>query len=55
MVTYSLSYLYAVETIMTWHVVFHGQKSGMYDSWGVCSEYVLGFSDAVYQIYYTRM
>jgi viroplasmin and RNaseH domain-containing protein len=55
MVTYSLSYLNAVEIIMMWHVVFRGQKSGMYDSWGVCSEYVLGFSDAVYHSYSIRM
>jgi viroplasmin and RNaseH domain-containing protein len=40
---------------MAWYVVFHGRKSGVYPSWGVCSEYVIGFSDTVYQSYLTRM
>jgi hypothetical protein len=26
----------------------------MYDSWGVCSEYVLSFSDDAYQSHFTR-
>jgi hypothetical protein len=26
---------------MTWYVVFHGQKHGVYDSSGVYSEYIL--------------
>jgi viroplasmin and RNaseH domain-containing protein len=33
---------------MTWYVVFPGQMPGVYDSWGVCSEYILGFSGAIY-------
>jgi viroplasmin and RNaseH domain-containing protein len=33
---------------MTWYVVFHGRKPGVYDLWGVCSEYVLGFSGATF-------
>jgi viroplasmin and RNaseH domain-containing protein len=35
--------------------VFHGQKPVVYASWGVCSEFVLGFSGAAYHIYSTRM
>jgi viroplasmin and RNaseH domain-containing protein len=27
----------------------------VYDSWGVCSEYVLGFSGVTYQSYFTRL
>jgi viroplasmin and RNaseH domain-containing protein len=53
--TYSLSYLHAVETTMMWYVVFRGWKPRVYNSWGVYSEYVLGFSDATYQSYLTRM
>jgi hypothetical protein len=41
--TYS-SYILAVETTMVWHIVFRGWKSGVYESWVVCSEYVVGFS-----------
>jgi viroplasmin and RNaseH domain-containing protein len=33
---------------MTWYVVFHGRKSVVYDSWGVCSEYVGGFSGTAF-------
>jgi viroplasmin and RNaseH domain-containing protein len=40
---------------MTWYFVFHGRKPGVYDLWGVCSEYVLGFSGATFQSYPTRM
>jgi ribonuclease HI len=40
---------------MMWYVVFRGRKSGVYDSWRVCSEHVLGFSDVAYQSYSTRM
>jgi viroplasmin and RNaseH domain-containing protein len=40
---------------MMWNVMFCGQKAGVYDSWGVCSEYVLGLSGAAYQSYSTRM
>jgi viroplasmin and RNaseH domain-containing protein len=39
---------------MVWHAVFCGQKPGVYESWGVCSEYVLGLSGATYQSYLTR-
>jgi viroplasmin and RNaseH domain-containing protein len=35
--------------------VFCGQKPGVYDSWGICNEYVLGFSGAAYWSYFTRM
>jgi viroplasmin and RNaseH domain-containing protein len=35
--------------------VFHGQKPGVYELWGVCSEYVAGFSGAAFQSYSTRM
>jgi viroplasmin and RNaseH domain-containing protein len=40
---------------MTWYVVFHGRKSRVYDSWGVCSEYAIGFSGSAFQSYSTRM
>jgi ribonuclease HI len=40
---------------MVWYVVFHGRKPGVYDSWGVCNEYVVGFSGAAFQSYSTRM
>jgi viroplasmin and RNaseH domain-containing protein len=40
---------------MVWYVMFHGQRSGVYKLWGVCSEYILGFSGAVYQSYSARM
>jgi viroplasmin and RNaseH domain-containing protein len=40
---------------MMWYVVFHGRKPGAYDSWGVCNEYVVGFSGAAFQSYSTRM
>jgi ribonuclease HI len=40
---------------MAWYVVFHGRKSGVYESWKVCSEYVIGFSGAAFQSYSTRM
>jgi hypothetical protein len=52
---YSLSYFYAVETTMTWYVVFYGWKSEVYELLGVYSEYVLGFSGAAYQSYSTWM
>jgi viroplasmin and RNaseH domain-containing protein len=35
--------------------MFHGRKSRVYDSWRVYSEYVVGFSDAAFQSYSTRM
>jgi viroplasmin and RNaseH domain-containing protein len=35
--------------------VFHGCKPGVYDLWGVCSEYVVDFSGAAFQTYSTRM
>jgi viroplasmin and RNaseH domain-containing protein len=54
-VTYSLFYLHVVETTIMWYVVFRGQKPGVYDSWGVCSEYILGFSSVIYQSYSIRM
>jgi viroplasmin and RNaseH domain-containing protein len=40
---------------MTWYVVFHGRKPKVYDSWGVCSEYVVDFSGATFQSYSTSM
>jgi viroplasmin and RNaseH domain-containing protein len=53
--TYCSSYILAVETIMTWYIVFRGRKPGVYESWAVCSEYVVGFSGATFQSYSTRM
>jgi viroplasmin and RNaseH domain-containing protein len=35
--------------------VFHDRKPRVYDSWGVCSEYVVGFNGATFQSYSTRM
>jgi viroplasmin and RNaseH domain-containing protein len=52
--TYS-SYFYAVEATMTWYVVFCGRKPEVYESWGVCSDYVIGFSGAAFQSYSIRM
>jgi viroplasmin and RNaseH domain-containing protein len=40
---------------MAWYVVFCSWKPGVYDSCGVCSEYVVGFNDAAFQSYSTRM
>jgi viroplasmin and RNaseH domain-containing protein len=40
---------------MAWYVVVRGRKPEVYDSWGVCSEYVVGFSSATFQSYSTRM
>jgi hypothetical protein len=52
--TYCSSYILAVKTTMTWYVVFRGRKPGVYESWTVCSEYVVGFSGATFQSYSTR-
>jgi hypothetical protein len=46
--TYCSSYFHAVEIAMAWYVVFHGQKPRVYDSRGVYSEYVVGFSGAAF-------
>jgi viroplasmin and RNaseH domain-containing protein len=40
---------------MVWYVVFYDRKSGVYDSWRVYSEYVVGISGAAFQSYSTRM
>jgi viroplasmin and RNaseH domain-containing protein len=40
---------------MTWYVVFRDRKSRVHDLWGVCSEYVVGFSGATFQSYSIRM
>jgi viroplasmin and RNaseH domain-containing protein len=40
---------------MAWYTVFRDRKPRVYDSWGVCSEYIIGFSDAAFQSYSTRM
>jgi viroplasmin and RNaseH domain-containing protein len=44
-----------VETTMSWYVVFHGQKPGVYESWGIYSEYVVGSSGVAFQSYSTMM
>jgi hypothetical protein len=44
--TYCSSYFYFIETTMMCYVVFRGRKSEIYESWGVCSKYVVGFSNA---------
>jgi viroplasmin and RNaseH domain-containing protein len=38
-----------------WYVAFRCQKHRVYESWGVCSEYVVDFSSADFQSYSTRM
>jgi viroplasmin and RNaseH domain-containing protein len=35
--------------------VFRGRKTGVYNSWEVCNEYILDFSGAAYQSYLTMM
>jgi viroplasmin and RNaseH domain-containing protein len=35
--------------------VFHGRKTEVYDSWGVCSKYVVCFIGAAFQSYSLRM
>jgi viroplasmin and RNaseH domain-containing protein len=40
---------------MAWYIVFHGRKHGVYESWTVYSEYVVGFSGAIFQSYSIRM
>jgi viroplasmin and RNaseH domain-containing protein len=35
--------------------VFRGRKPEVYDSWGVYSDYIVGFSGAAFQSYSTRM
>jgi ribonuclease HI len=44
-----------VETTMSWYVVFQGRKPGVYESWGIYSEYVVGFSGVAFQSYSTMM
>jgi hypothetical protein len=46
--TYCSSYILAMETTMAWHIVFRGRKSGVYESWVVCSEYVVCFSGVAF-------
>jgi viroplasmin and RNaseH domain-containing protein len=40
---------------MTWHIVFRGRKSRVYESCEVCNEYVVGFNGAAFQSYSIRM
>jgi hypothetical protein len=53
--TYCSSYILAVETTMVRYVVFRGWKPGIYESWTVCREYIVGLSGAAFQSYLTRM
>jgi viroplasmin and RNaseH domain-containing protein len=53
--TYCSSSILAVETTMTWYIVFRGQKPGVYESWTFYSDYVIGFSGTAFQNYSTRM
>jgi viroplasmin and RNaseH domain-containing protein len=39
---------HAIEITIAWYIVFHGRKPGVYDSWGVYSQYVVGFSGAAF-------
>jgi viroplasmin and RNaseH domain-containing protein len=40
---------------MVWYTVFRSQKPGVYESWGVCSEYIVDFSGVAFQSYWTMM
>jgi ribonuclease HI len=40
---------------MTWYIIFLGRKPGVYESWAVCSEYIIGFSGTAFQSYSRRM
>jgi hypothetical protein len=42
--------LFFIGSRMTWYVVSRCQKPGVYDSWGVCSEYVLCYSRAAPEV-----
>jgi hypothetical protein len=53
--TYCSSYIFTVETTMMWYIMFCGRKHGVYESWAIYSEYVVGFSGATFQSYSTRM
>jgi viroplasmin and RNaseH domain-containing protein len=53
--TYCSSYILTVETTMAWYVVFRSQKPGVYESWTICSEYVVGLSGAAFQSYSISM
>jgi hypothetical protein len=46
--TYCSSYILAVETTMVRYVVFRGWKPGIYESWTVCREYIVGLSGAAF-------
>jgi ribonuclease HI len=39
---------------MAWYVVFRGRIPGVYDSWGLCSEQVLGYGGAACRSYVSR-
>jgi viroplasmin and RNaseH domain-containing protein len=39
---------------MAWYVVFRGRVLGVYASWAICSDQVLGFSGASFRSYATR-
>ena len=34
---------------MTWYVVFHGRRPGVYEDWGLCNAQVLGFTHSNYK------
>jgi viroplasmin and RNaseH domain-containing protein len=40
---------------MAWYVMFRDRKPRVYESWGVCSEYVVGFSGTAFYSYSIRM
>jgi viroplasmin and RNaseH domain-containing protein len=40
---------------MVWYVMFCCRKTEVYESWGVCNEYVVGFSGVAFHSYSTRM
>jgi hypothetical protein len=42
----NIFFILFTETTMAWYIVFRGRKPEVYLSWGVCSEYDVGFSSA---------
>jgi ribonuclease HI len=40
---------------MPWYLVFRGRKPRVYESWALCSEYVVGFSGATFKSYSIMM
>ena len=39
---------------MTWYVVYHGRKTGVFCSWDACHAQVIGFKGACYKGFKSR-